>query len=36
MIKIKKGSHSANNNLSPVEFEKKMAQEKMLQRETAT
>jgi transposase InsO family protein len=28
-------SHSANNNLSPVEFEKKMAQEKMLQRETA-
>lgn len=28
-------SHSANNNLSPVEFEKKMVEEKMLQRETA-
>lgn len=28
-------SHSANNNLSPVEFEKKMMKEKMLQRETA-
>lgn len=27
--------NSANNNLSPVEFEKKMAEEKMLQRETA-
>lgn len=27
--------HSANNNLSPVEFEKRMMKEKMLQKEMA-